>query len=74
MAQSAAVVYFLTDGFELTTEDSRRFSQRIVGLLAKFAPRTKIHTIGFWPQSDDREMLRTIARQSGGDFVLVDDY
>jgi len=74
MAQSAAVVYFLTDGFELTNEDERRFSQEVAKLLAKFAPRTKINTIGFWPQSDDREMLRTTARQSGGDFVLVDDY
>jgi len=74
MAQSSAVVYFLTDGFELTAEDEQRFSQKAASLLAKFAPGTRINTIGFWPQSDDREMLRTIARQSGGDFVLVDDY
>ena len=73
-AQSSAVVYFLTDGFELTSEDERRFSQEVATLLAKFAPRTRINTIGFWPQSDDCEMLRTIARQSGGEFVLVDDY
>ncbi len=74
MAQSPAVVYFLTDGFELRGEDERRFSQEVASLLAKFAPRTRINTIGFWPQSNDREMLRAIARQSGGDFVLVDDY
>lgn len=74
MAQSSSVVYFLTDGFELTTEDERGFLQKVAKLLAKFAPRTRINTIGFWPQSNDREMLRTIARQSGGDFVLVDDY
>jgi len=74
MARSSLVVYFLTDGFELTDEDGRRFSQKVAKLLAKFAPRTKVNVIGFWPQSDDREMLKTIARQSGGEFVLVDDY
>jgi hypothetical protein len=74
IAQSPAVVYFLTDGFELTGEDEQRFSQEVASLLAKFAPRTRINMIGFWPQSNDSEMLRTIARQSGGDFVLVDDY
>jgi hypothetical protein len=74
MGKSPAVVYFLTDGFELTSEDERRFSQKVAGLLAKFAPRTRINMIGFWPQSDDCEMLRTIAGLSGGDFVLVDDY
>ncbi|MCJ7777575.1 MAG: VWA domain-containing protein [Sedimentisphaerales bacterium] len=74
MGQNSAVVYFLTDGFELTSEDGRRFSQKVAGLLAKFAPRTRINTIGFWPQSGDREMLRTIARQSGGEFVLIDNY
>lgn len=74
IAQSSAVVYFLTDGFELTSEDERGFSRKVAKLLAKFAPRTRINTIGFWPQSDDCEMLRTIARQSGGDFVLVEDH
>lgn len=74
IARSSAVVYFLTDGFELTTEDERGFSQKVTGLLAKFAPGTRINTIGFWPRGGDREMLRTIARQSGGDFVLIDNY
>jgi len=68
------IVYFLTDGFELTTEDTGRFNQRVVNLLKHSAPATRINTIGFWPQSDDRQMLRTIARQSGGEFVLIDDY
>jgi len=68
-----SLVYFLTDGFELTTEGAERFSQKIVNLLARFAPRTRINTIGFWPQSDDRQMLEAIARQSGGEFVLITD-
>ncbi len=68
-----SLVYFLTDGFELTTEDTQRFSQKIANLLARFAPGTRINTIGFWPQSDDRRMLEAIAKQSGGEFVLITD-
>jgi hypothetical protein len=71
---SPSVVYFLTDGFELATENGSRFSQKISNLLAIFAPGTKINTIGFWPQKTDRELLKTIAKQSGGEFVLVADY
>lgn len=74
VADSDAVVYFLTDGFELVAEDEPRFSQELGEILTKFAPNTRINTIGFWPQRGDREMLETIARQSGGEFVLVDDY
>ena len=70
---SPSIVYFLTDGFELTTEDVQKFSQRIANLLERFAPTTKINTIGFWPQSEDRKMLETIARQSGGEVVFIDD-
>jgi len=68
---SPSLVYFLTDGFELTTEDAQRFSQKIANLLARFAPRTRINTIGFWPQGDDRKMLEAIAKQSGGESVFI---
>jgi len=68
-----SVVYFLTDGFELTTEDEDRLSQKIANLQRRFAPMTKINTIGFWPQSRDHKLLEAIARQSGGEFVLVAD-
>ncbi|MBA7637827.1 hypothetical protein ES703_45476 [subsurface metagenome] len=68
-----SLVYFLTDGFELTTEDAQKFSQKIANLLVRFAPRTRINTIGFWSQSDDCKMLEAIARQSGGEFVLITD-
>ena len=70
---SAAVIYFLTDGFELTTQDVQSFPQKITNLLKRFAPMTKINTIGFWPQSKDREILKTIARQSGGESVFITD-
>lgn len=70
---SPAVIYFLTDGFELTTENTHGFAQRVSNLLRKFSPRTKINAIGFWPTRSDRKMLETIATQSGGEFVLVCD-
>lgn len=70
---SPAVIYFLTDGFELAAQDSRRFSSQIMNLLRRFAPETKINTIGFWPQSSDRDILEKIAVQSGGEFVFVTD-
>jgi len=68
-----SVVYFLTDGFELTTEDEQRFSQKISNLLKRFAPRPRINTIGFWSAGSDRKMLETMAKQSGGEFVFVED-
>lgn len=70
---SPSIVYFLTDGFELTTEDAQRFPQKIANLQKRFAPMTRINTIGFWPQGNDRKMLEAIAKQSGGEFVFVAD-
>jgi len=67
----ASVVYFLTDGFELTKEDSTDFPQKIADLLERFAPAMRINTIAFLPQENDRTMLETIARQSGGEFLCV---
>lgn len=72
-AQSPSIVYFLTDGFELTTENTQRFSQKTANLLKRFAPTTKINTIGFGTDGDDRKMLKTIARHSGGEFVFITD-
>lgn len=68
-----SIIYFLTDGFELTTRDTRSFPQEIADLLSRFAPTTKINTIGFGTQTDDRKMLEIIARQSGGRFILIAD-
>lgn len=71
--RSASVIYFLTDGFELTAEDTKRLPQRTANLLKRFAPVTKINTIGFWPARQDRGMLKTIAEQSGGRSVFIDE-
>ncbi len=71
--QGPSIIYFLTDGFELTGEDAVRFSYKIANLLKRFSLATKINTVGFWPTKDDRKVLETIARQSGGEFVIVTD-
>jgi len=68
-----SVVYFLTDGFELTPEDAQLFSQKLAAALKETAAPVKVNTIGFWPQTGDRQLLETIAKQTGGDFVLVSD-
>ena len=67
----ASLVYFLTDGFELTNEDAAAFPNRIADLLEQFAPAMRIDTIAFLPQADDRKMLEAIAKQSGGEFVCI---
>lgn len=68
-----SVIYFLTDGFELTNKDAEEFSGKVADLRKIFAPTTKINTIGFWPQLNDRRMLESIAKQSGGECVVVGD-
>ncbi len=67
----AELIYFLTDGFELSGQDAERFMIQVENLQKQFAPATKINTIGFWTQWSDRKMLKKIAGQSGGDFVFV---
>ncbi len=70
---SPSVIYFLTDGFELSAEDARMFSQKVTDTLKESAAAMKVNTIGFWPQNGDRELLETIAQQTGGEFILVAD-
>ena len=68
-----SLIYFLTDGFELMDKDQSSFIRKIEVLLRKSAPQTKINTIGFWPQGDDRKMLETIAKQSNGCATFITD-
>lgn len=69
----ASVIYFLTDGFELVGEDTEGFLQQTMTMLQRYAPQRQINTIGFWPAEQDRVILEMIAKQSGGEFVLVGD-
>ena len=68
-----SLIYFLTDGFELSEQDNYRFAHQVATMLRSFAPKTQINTIGFWPAEQDRKLLETIAKDSGGEFVVVGD-
>ncbi|MBN2456826.1 MAG: VWA domain-containing protein [Sedimentisphaerales bacterium] len=68
---SSSAIYFLTDGFELSGQRADRFSQQIVNLRKRFSPAAKVNTVGFWPQDVDIDILKEIAKQSGGEFVII---
>lgn len=68
-----AVIYFLTDGFDLSADDAESFARRVANLIAQSAPKAQINTIGFWPQDADRKTLRTLADRTGGACTIVTD-
>ena len=67
----ASAIYFLTDGFELSEQDGSRFAHKVATIHRSFAPKTQINTIGFWCTRQDGSVLETIAKESGGKFVMV---
>lgn len=68
-----SLVYFLTDGFELAAENSNLSEQQITSYLKVYAPSIQFNTIGFWPQEQDRKVLEAMARESGGQFIIITD-
>lgn len=66
-----AVIYFLTDGFEIDGAAGKDFCKKIDKLRQDMTPKTKINTIGFWTQKNDRPMLETLASDSGGRCVII---
>jgi hypothetical protein len=68
---SAEVLYFLTDGFDLDSQHSARFADRVDHLRKSLAPGAVLHTIGFWPQPLDRQMLRRLAGNANGEFIEI---
>ncbi len=68
-----SIVYFLTDGFELTGEGGTKFVEQTAGLQRRFAPAARIHAIAFWPQRRDLKVLEAIAKRTGGEVVIVAD-
>lgn len=67
----AEVIYFLSDGFDLDADSSAVFVNRIGRLRQSLVPGATLHTIGFWPRPNDRQMLQTLAHNAGGEFVEV---
>ncbi len=69
---SCGLIYFLSDGFDLQPEGADNFAQQVENLRKSLAPSAIINTIGFWTQDQDRKILETVAKQSGGQFVNVE--
>jgi Mg-chelatase subunit ChlD len=67
----AEAVYFLTDGFDLDSENSRLFSEKVDRLRNAHACDAVLHTIGFDAQPGDRQMLRRLAQNTGGAFINI---
>jgi hypothetical protein len=65
------VIYFLTDGFDLDSQYSARFVERVDHLRRSLVPTAVLHTIGFWPQPLDRQMLRRLAGNANGEFIEI---
>ncbi len=69
--KGAEVVYFLTDGFDLDSASSRAFVEKVNRLRSTHAPAAVLHTIGFAPQPQDRQMLKHLAQNTGGTFIEI---
>jgi len=70
--QAPDVIYFLTDGFELDASGAVLFAGQVEKMRKELAPRTAIHTIGFWMEPEDRLILEMLASESGGRFISVE--
>jgi hypothetical protein len=66
------VIFFLTDGFDLNKQTAADFPARIQQLSAQLAPDTIINTIAFQPTPNDRQILKTISEQTGGQFTDIE--
>jgi hypothetical protein len=62
------MIYFLTDGFNLTENDNGNLLMSLLALRNEYCPKTIINTIGFWPKSKDKVILIQLAQMTGGNF------
>jgi Mg-chelatase subunit ChlD len=69
---SPQLIYFLTDGLDLNTNETKDISLLIENKRKTLAPSTVINTIGFQTEPSDRIELKNIAKRSGGKFVNID--
>ena len=63
------VIYFLTDGFDMGLQGGEAFEESAKKTLKSLAPNTIIHTIGIWPQPEDRAILKKLAEVGGGRYT-----
>ena len=66
------VIFFLTDGFDLHNNTTADFPARLQQLRKQLAPNTIINTIAFQPATADREILKTITEQTGGQLIDIE--
>ena len=72
LGRGPQLIYFLTDGFDLGEDVGiDDFVAQIEQVRRQYAPQTRIHTIGFWTEPGDVEILKRVAAQSGGVFTNV---
>lgn len=68
-----ALIFFLTDGFDLTDDGSSdSFISRIDSLRQKLAPTAVINTLGFWATPADQAILNAVAQKTGGQFLHLE--
>jgi hypothetical protein len=65
------LIYFLTDGFDLQTDDGSTLAKEVETLRKKLAAPTTINTIGFWTAPADAQILKKIAQSSRGTFTNI---
>ena len=68
-ARPPQLIYLLTDGFDLETASADQFCDQIRNLRKQLAPILVINTIGIMTQPQDRQMVQTLAGQTGGKFI-----
>ncbi len=73
VGRAVQVIYFLTDGFDLSEPSGQPFDTQIQAMRKSYAPAAVIHTIGLWASEQDQQRLRQIAEMTGGTFVHIDD-
>jgi hypothetical protein len=66
-----AVIYFLTDGFDLAPSATDDLPVAVETLRKRLAPAVKINAIGFMTQPHDSSVLQKMAKQTGGEYVSV---
>ena len=65
------VIFFLTDGFELSEKYTFSFERDVRNLIRRSLPNSRINTIGFWPSQNDKKLLQRLAQMGRGNFTCV---
>jgi predicted CopG family antitoxin len=64
------LLYFLTDGFDLSGKNKESFSQTVDKLLQSARQNIQINVIAFYPQESDKKILEKIAENTNGEVII----